>query len=567
MANFKTVLALLILFLFNAFTCFSENFEYLSGKTYEQRTAYIAQLHVKIFSLPDSAEQEKYFKHFTEFTQRENEPGLELESDYLGVFILLRTRRDSRLAETKLKELINKAKRKRYTPLIPRLYTNLAGFYRDIFVNYEKAYECCAEALKYSDLFEKDFPEKSICMVNMGDMLYKFQDYDQCSQIMKRAIELPTSNYPFPGINQAYNTIGLCFQNQGLYDSAEYYYKQLLKEHHPERFYEWEIITKGALGYLQYLKGNPKAAIPSLENCVQYGLNYSDTIFAASSCCKLSQVYQAMHNMLNAEKYAMEAEKYARQMKSDQLWDEVYTTLIKIRSKQNNPIQALQYLDSSLTVKKRIQAKTNALQLVNMQQAIHSKSVFELEQAKKIKTYQFNFLLCLCVLVGLSAFYLYKTISNKLKYRNLSLQDELLVAKNELNTVKQEFEHLSQQISEKNNVLIELEQQLVTRQDNQTIHQLRNMILLTDEQWNEFQILFEKVFPGYLDRLKGQAPKLSPNDLRIIALSKLELLPKQMANMLGVSVDAIRVSRYRLMKKLNLSENESLENFLEIRPS
>lgn len=75
MANFKTVLALLILFLFNAFTCFSENFEYLSGKTYEQRTAYIAQLHVKIFSLPDSAEQEKYFKHFTEFTQRENEPG------------------------------------------------------------------------------------------------------------------------------------------------------------------------------------------------------------------------------------------------------------------------------------------------------------------------------------------------------------------------------------------------------------------------------------------------------------------------------------------------------------
>ncbi len=54
-------------------------------------------------------------------------------------------------------------------------------------------------------------------------------------------------------------------------------------------------------------------------------------------------------------------------------------------------------------------------------------------------------------------------------------------------------------------------------------------------------------------------PDLSAADTRLIALTKLQLPPKDMAAMLGVSYDAIKKARQRLRKKINLPEEGSLD--------
>lgn len=559
------LIVLILIWLLTYINIFANNSEYnyLIGKSYVETLPYIAQLHVKIFSLTDSLSQENELKKFRTFAIHEHKISLELEADYLEVFITLRTRMKPALAKNKLVELIDKSNKENFMEILPRLYTNLAGFYKDFFINYETAYEYCLKSLNYADQFGNSFPERSLCLVNLADMLYKFQDYAQCIKLMSEALSLPKTNYPFPGINQAYNTIGQCYQNLGEYDSAEYYFRQLLTEHHPERFYEWEIITKGALGYLYFLQGNPGASIHDLEECIRYGLNYDDTIFAASSSAKLARVYLVLHELDKAKQYALHAEKLAVLKQNDDLWDEVYTVLTKLSMVQHNTAMTLTYLDSSNAVKKRIKAKTDAIHLLHIQQSIHEKNVSELEQARKIKNDQFNLLLGIFILISIIGLSIYLAIIKKTTHKYRSLQNELLKSNDELNRVESEFLRLKLSIDQKNLILQDLEQKLTIRQDNQLMHQLRNMTLLTDSQWDEFQLLFEKAFPGYLGKLKTEMPKLTPNDIRIIALTKLGLLPKQMANMLGVSADAIRVSRFRLMKKMNLSENGLLHHFLE----
>ncbi|MBS1604664.1 MAG: hypothetical protein JST42_18505, partial [Bacteroidetes bacterium] len=57
--------------------------------------------------------------------------------------------------------------------------------------------------------------------------------------------------------------------------------------------------------------------------------------------------------------------------------------------------------------------------------------------------------------------------------------------------------------------------------------------------------------------------ELTGNDLRLLSLIKLNLTSGDIATLLGISQDSLRVSRYRLKKKLNLGAEESLTAFIQ----
>jgi tetratricopeptide (TPR) repeat protein len=84
-----------------------------------------------------------------------------------------------------------------------------------------------------------------------------------------------------------------------------------------------------------------------------------------------------------------------------------------------------------------------------------------------------------------------------------------------------------------------------------------------DQYWNEFRETFEQVHQQFFDKLKRYCDDLTGNDLRLVALIKLNLSSKDISTLLAISPDSLRVSRYRLRKKLNLEQGESLTNFVQ----
>ena len=81
------------------------------------------------------------------------------------------------------------------------------------------------------------------------------------------------------------------------------------------------------------------------------------------------------------------------------------------------------------------------------------------------------------------------------------------------------------------------------------IKNLQQSVILTEENWLEFKGLFEKVFPNFFSDLSQYYDDLNPAEVRLLALQRLELPTKDMANMLGISTDSIKKARYRLRKK------------------
>lgn len=83
-----------------------------------------------------------------------------------------------------------------------------------------------------------------------------------------------------------------------------------------------------------------------------------------------------------------------------------------------------------------------------------------------------------------------------------------------------------------------------------------------DKDWDEFKLYFERVHQGFFEHLKEQYPSLSANELRLCALLKLNLSVKEMASLMGISPESVKMARHRLRKKLGLTSDQCLAGFM-----
>ncbi|MEM9144277.1 MAG: LuxR C-terminal-related transcriptional regulator, partial [Bacteroidota bacterium] len=62
--------------------------------------------------------------------------------------------------------------------------------------------------------------------------------------------------------------------------------------------------------------------------------------------------------------------------------------------------------------------------------------------------------------------------------------------------------------------------------------------------------------------IKTLHPSLTPNDLKLCAYLRLNLASKEIAGLLNISPRSVEIKRYRLRKKLNLSQGDKLVDYI-----
>jgi DNA-binding CsgD family transcriptional regulator len=95
-------------------------------------------------------------------------------------------------------------------------------------------------------------------------------------------------------------------------------------------------------------------------------------------------------------------------------------------------------------------------------------------------------------------------------------------------------------------------------------HALRQMKILTTNDWLRFRERFNEQFPQFVDKIKVQLPKLTPSEMRLVMLIKIGFDTLEIANVIGISTDSVYTSRYRLRKKLELMDEADLEQFIQL---
>lgn len=130
-----------------------------------------------------------------------------------------------------------------------------------------------------------------------------------------------------------------------------------------------------------------------------------------------------------------------------------------------------------------------------------------------------------------------------------------LVQKNELvEKLKSELAMLSKAVAGKTSREVE--------------HKISNLIeeldrSKTDEKsWRLFEQQFESVHQNFIQTLTKQFPELTKTELRLCVLLKIQLSTKEIAQLLFLSPRSVETYRLHLRRKLGLSQNTNLTEFL-----
>lgn len=84
-----------------------------------------------------------------------------------------------------------------------------------------------------------------------------------------------------------------------------------------------------------------------------------------------------------------------------------------------------------------------------------------------------------------------------------------------------------------------------------------------NSNWDEFEILFEKIHSSFYAKLNEQYPTLTANERKICAFLKLNMSNKDMAQITFQSDEALKKARLRLRQKLQINRETNLAAFLQ----
>ena len=97
------------------------------------------------------------------------------------------------------------------------------------------------------------------------------------------------------------------------------------------------------------------------------------------------------------------------------------------------------------------------------------------------------------------------------------------------------------------------------------LFELQNMIRQTlqlDKDRDTFQLYVNQNNEMFYSSLRKKYPKLTPNEVRLTALIRLDLSSKEIASILNISSKSVEMNRYRLRKKMQLSGSVNLSEFI-----
>jgi large-conductance mechanosensitive channel len=161
-------------------------------------------------------------------------------------------------------------------------------------------------------------------------------------------------------------------------------------------------------------------------------------------------------------------------------------------------------------------------------------------------------------------FFLGRSRNKRIKLENEKLEKDMIIKNKELTTNVIYLLQKNELINSITTRLLKLKGNLKEeniRPVQEIIHDLQS--IAEKEVWEEFEIRFQSVHEEFYQNLKKKFPDLTPSEIKLAAFLRLNMNTKEIASITNQSVNSLETARYRLRKKLGITNQEvNLVNFL-----
>ncbi|HTN46152.1 MAG TPA: hypothetical protein VL098_07355 [Flavipsychrobacter sp.] len=457
-------------------------------------------------------------------------------------------------------------------------------------VSYSKGMQYAQLAMDAYKKLEKSHPlqarqGRSKCIQLISTIQGRQGKYRESIRLSHEAMQgfekdIDTTTY----LGLIYYSLGNSYQKIGLSDSAVYYQQLALKQRLETRDSVYLPGSYIAVADIELRKGNRQKSLDYYQQALkiaEFTKNRQAQVGAWLGLGKWEMHFT--QKLFIAESYCHKALAIAAQLSDKSFRVKALAQLMQLKKLSGDYKQALALQEETDSVQDEMRSweKQHAMQILEVQFDVAEKNrQLELAQKSKKVTQLTNYLLTgfvavLVVIGGLTILFLRKI--NKRDRQLLHTKEELVKLTEEQNRLREqqmqnEIEFRESQLSaltlqmvQKNELLQELKDKLQENPASTSDPSINKIIyrgLNQDREWSDFNTYFESINKNFYTRIKQAYPGISPNDLKMCALIKMNLSIKEMATILNISPDSVKTARYRLRKKLQLNTEDNLTEFI-----
>ena len=426
-------------------------------------------------------------------------------------------------------------------------------------------------------------------LMNSGMVYADIGEYDKALKIYEQSIQRFSELNLKRRIATTFTKMGTVLLRQNQLMEAKKHLNNALKMHIDDAYIYGQAEAHNRLGELLLIEDELEQAEYHIGKAMELSGSISDEDGILSSKILLGKLERLRGNLTNANNILSETRSEAR-LRNLKKYELASLRQLKVLKKQEGRyIESIKYYDAFIKLRDSLfnTEKSKQIAVLELNNDLVQKKaeiaiLEETEKTKNIINLSLGFGLFALAIIGFLVFRQHRQ-RQKRELELLRSQERFALKELENSELKQRElkQHLEFRNKElvsytlnfkrKNELFNELLSQLnklqnaTSKSQSKLLAEIKTKIkshLNSDKEWDDFKRYFEEVHVDFYSRLKDGHPDLSPNDLKICALTRLNLNIKETANILGISPESAKTARYRLRKKLNLAAEMDLFDYL-----
>lgn len=395
---------------------------------------------------------------------------------------------------------------------------------------YEEASGIFLELLPYYE--ERDQVQACTILDNLGSIYAELGDHDQATRFLLRSLDCARSDGNLYGQAMTLGNLGALNNESGYYHEALAYLNEALAICEQIGDRDGIARTLHNLGVCHELQANYRKALRYLRRSAREAHAIGNARSNGYTQACIGAILRKTGKGKEAVRTLERAATIARRVKDVLLEYNVYNELSYAHEADGNLAGALACYRRYADMREQVQGEETKRKIAELQIR------FDLERSEKEKEIY--------------------------RLRSEQLEKDLRIKTGELTA-------MALRLVQRSEMLVSVKEgiaEVLTAQNGSAHPVLRNVFHTmqgserTDGEWGSFQQQFHRVHPDYIRALSARFPSLSPTELKICALLKINLNSKEVARLLHVSLRDIENHRYRIRKKLGLSSSDNLASFL-----
>ncbi len=377
----------------------------------------------------------------------------------------------------------------------------------------------------------------------------------------------------------AYNNLSAVFCKQPfMFDSTAFYVKKGLVLAQELRDTTNLLSLNHNLGIAYLTFGDAKRAIKHLMVAHEFVPSVNRPIIHARLLISTGKAYTILGNLEEARNLLNKAADISQQIHSLSSRADAFLQLSHLDSVQGNYFEALHHYQLSTMLRDSIynrQAANRFAELTFMQESTQKALEFELlERKEKYTRIALIFVIITSILLGLAA----SLLVLYMQKRKITSEQQMIIHREESEKKQAMLETHQNELTNKAISLIKAEDLIKDlRKDISGIirhaghgspQELKGLLTKikreekNNELWDDFASRFNELHDNFITKLLSKYPTLSPSEIRMCDMLRMQLTTKEIAELTRRSDRTIEYTRTNIRKKMKLNSCDNLTKHL-----